>query len=174
MDPTTPPKDPMLEATLRQMADIVLPQPVSMMPATWGWAALTGVVALVLAYALWRWLRRHAQNRYRRDALADLAALEARIGGDAERLQALAMLPAIVKRTALAVWPREQVASLSGREWGEFLRAHAGKAQIDAGSYHFFAETEYRLSARPSLNDAAARRVFAAARQWIEAHDVRP
>ena len=168
MDPTTPPKDPMLEATLRQLADIALPPPVSMMPATWGWAALAGIVALVLAYALWRWLRLRAQNRYRREALADLATLEARIGRDAERLQALAALSAIVKRTALAAWPREQVAALSGREWGEFLKTHAGKVRIDAESYGFFTEDEYRLAGSTSPDEATARRTFAAARQWIE------
>ncbi|MCV9999633.1 DUF4381 domain-containing protein [Pararhizobium sp. YC-54] len=173
MDPATPPKDPMLQATLRQMADIALPPPVSMMPATWGWAVLAGLVVLALAFALWRWLRRRAQNRYRRDALAELAVLEARIGTGPERLQALAALPAIVKRTALAVWPREQVAALSGEPWVEFLKAHAGKARIDAESYAFFAEAEYRL-AGAAPDEAAAQRSFAAARQWIEGHDVHP
>jgi hypothetical protein len=174
MDPTTPQKDPMLQATLRQMADITLPPPVSMMPATWGWAALAGVIILILAFAVWRWLRRRAQNRYRRDALAEIAALEARIGGEVERLQALAALPAIVKRTALAVWPREQIAPLSGRSWVEFLEFYAGRAQIDDESYSFLAETEYRLPGGASLSEAKARQIFATARQWIEGHDVHP
>lgn len=173
MDPTTPAKDPMLQATLRQMADITLPPPVSMMPATWGWAVLAGLVVLALALALWRWLRSRVQNRYRRDALAELAVLEARISAEPDRLQALAALPAIVKRTALAVWPREQVAALSGEPWVNFLKAHAGKARIDVESYRFFAETEYRL-AGAAPDEAAARRSFAAARQWIEGHDVHP
>lgn len=173
MDPAVPPKDPMLQATLRQMADITLPPPVSMMPATWGWALLAGLVALALALLLWRWLRHHAQNRYRRDALAEIAALEARIGNDTDRGEALAALPAIVKRAALAVWPREQVAALSGPAWIEFLKVHAGKAKIDAGGYSLFAEIEYRLAgAVPDA--AAARQSFAAARQWIEGHDVYP
>ncbi|MDQ0321526.1 hypothetical protein QO002_003664 [Pararhizobium capsulatum DSM 1112] len=174
MDPTMPPKDPMLQATLRQMADITLPPPVSMMPATWGWAALAGLVVLVLAFAFWRWHRRRAQNRYRRDALADLAALESGSGSDAGRLKALNALPALIKRTALAVWPREQVASLSGPGWVNFLRTNAGKAKIEPEGFAFFAEAEYRLANDDVPDEATARRVFAAARQWIEGHHVHP
>lgn len=173
MDPVLPPKDPMLQATLRQMADITLPPPVSMMPATWGWAVLAGFVALALALLFWRWLRHRALNRYRRDALAEIAGLEARIVSDADRAGALAALPAIVKRAALAVWPREQVAALNGPAWIAFLKAHAGRAKIDAGGYSLFAEAEYRLAG--AVPDAAAtRQSFAAARQWIEGHDVHP
>lgn len=173
MDPTTPPKDPMLQATLRQMADIALPPPVSMMPATWGWAVLTGLIVVALAFALWRWLRRRAQNRYRRDALAEIARLEARISDDADRAQALTALAAILKRAALAVWPREQVAPLSGPSWVEFLRAHAGRAKIDPDGYGIFADAEYRL-ADSMPDEATARRGFATTRQWIEGHDVHP
>ena len=61
------------------------------------------------------------------------------------RQRALASLPALIKRSALAVWPRETVAALSGRGWSDFLKAHAGKAKLDDETYRFFAETEYRL-----------------------------
>jgi len=172
MDPATAPqKDPMLAMTLRQMADITLPPPVSMMPATWGWAVVAGLIVLALAFAFFLWLRQRARNRYRRDALAEIGALEAKAGNEAGRIQALAALPAILKRAALAVWPREKVAGLSGAKWVEFLKAHAGKAQVDADSYVVFAEGEYRLA---KVDEQTARRSFAAARQWIEGHDVHP
>lgn len=174
MEPTSPPPDPMLQATLRQMADIALPPPVSMMPATWGWAALAGLIALTLVFALWRWLRYRARNRYRREALAKLATLEFSLGQPDQRQNALAAIPELIKRTALAVWPRETVAALSGKEWAEFLKAHAGKARIEEEAYRFFAETEYRLPAVALVDDAAARRTISAARQWIEGHNVHP
>lgn len=173
MEPTTPAHDPMLDATLREMADISLPPAVSMMPATVGWAVVAMVVLLALAFALWRWLVHRAENRYRRDALAELAALEAEIGQPDGRQRALASLPALLKRTALAVWPREAVAALNGQEWADFLKSHAGKARLDDAAYRFFSETEYRLPIAVS-DDAAVRRTISAARQWIEGHDVHP
>ncbi|QRM54177.1 DUF4381 domain-containing protein [Sinorhizobium sp. BG8] len=174
MEPSTPPQDPMLDATLRELADIALPPPVSMMPATWGWAVLAAVVALTLAFFLWRWLRHRAQNRYRREALAELSKLEASIAGPAARRYALASLPALIKRTALAAWPRETVAALSGPGWSDFLKAHAGKARIDEDAYRFLAETQYRVPALAMVDEGAARRTISAARQWIEGHDVHP
>lgn len=136
MDPISAP-DPMLDATLRQMADIALPPAVSMMPATWGWAALIAAVALGLAAVLWHWLRRRARNRYRREALAELSHLEKAIDTPAGRRHALQSLPMLLKRTALAAWQRETVASLSGEGWSDFLRAHAGTARIDDEAYRF-------------------------------------
>lgn len=173
MDPISAP-DPMLDATLRQMADIALPPAVSMMPATWGWAALIAAVALVLAAVLWHWLRRRARNRYRREALAELSHLERAIDTPAGRRHALQSLPMLLKRTALAAWQRETVASLSGEGWSDFLRAYAGTARIDDEAYRFLAESVYRPSALASTDEAKARQTLAAARQWIEAHDVRP
>lgn len=173
MDPISAP-DPMLDATLRQMADIALPPAVSMMPATWGWAALIAAVALGLAAVLWHWLRRRARNRYRREALAELSHLEKAIDTPAGRRHALQSLPMLLKRTALAAWQRETVASLSGEGWSDFLRAYAGTARIDDEAYRFFAESEYRPSDLASADEAKARQRLAAARQWIEAHDVRP
>ncbi|WP_027997988.1 DUF4381 domain-containing protein [Sinorhizobium arboris] len=172
MDPTPAP-DPMLTATLRQMADIALPPPVSMMPATWGWAVLFAAAVLVLGGFLWRWLRQRARNRYRREALAELSRLEKAIDQPAGRRHALQSLPALLKRTALAAWQRETVASLSGKAWSDFLQAHAGTARIDSETYRFFAEGEYRPAALASTDEARARQRLAAARQWIEAHDVR-
>lgn len=173
MDPAPAP-DPMLAATLRQMADIALPPPVSMLPATWGWAALFGLVALVLAAVLWRWLRRYKRNRYRREALAELSRFEKEIDQPSGRRHAMQSLPALLKRTALAAWQRDTVASLSGNEWSGFLKTHAGKARIEGEAYRFFAEGEYRPATLAAMDEATARQRLAAARQWIEGHNVRP
>ncbi|MDX0455083.1 hypothetical protein BMJ34_16515 [Sinorhizobium medicae] len=173
MDPTPAP-DPMLAATLRQMADIALPPPVSMLPATWGWAALFGLVALVLAAVLWHRLRQYKRNRYRREALAELSRFEKEVDQPSGRRHAMQSLPALVKRTALAAWQRETVASLSGKEWSDFLEAHAGRARIDGEAYRFFAESEYRPATLAAMDEATARQRLAAARQWIEGHNVRP
>ena len=84
----------------------------------------------------------------------------------------LAALPALVKRCALAAWPREQVASQSGAEWAQFLLAHAGHALHGAQAlaplvrdiqYH-----DQRALKRVSPNDV--RVLIEASRQWIQGH----
>lgn len=171
----TPTVDPGLAAALRGLADIALPPDVSMLPQTWAWAVLAALVVLAIAFALWRWLHYRAINRYRREALGEIRLIEERLGAPQTRGEALAAVPVILKRTALAAWPRETVANLNGRGWTQFLDAHSGGKLLSQTSAHFFEEAEYRgPAALASVSAAEARAHVAAARQWIEAHHVRP
>ncbi|MEI2298140.1 DUF4381 domain-containing protein [Ensifer sp. MJa1] len=175
MATAAPAKDPLVDAALRQLADISVPAPVSMMPQTWAWAALAGVLLLVILIAGWRWYRRWEANRYRREALADLKDIEARLSAPATRGEALVALPVLLKRTALAIWPREAIAGLHGTGWTGFLDAHSGGPVFPIASARFFEEAEYRgKTALSAVPEAEARAYIATARHWIEAHHVRP
>lgn len=170
----TPSVDPGLAAALRGLADIALPPPVSMLPQTWAWAVLAALAALAVAFALWRWVRYREINRYRREALGELRLIEDRIGSAETRADALASLSILLKRTALAVWPRDTVANLSGSNWTRFLDAHSGGPVFPTIAAHFFEEAEYRGPlALASIPETDARACVVAARHWIEAHHVR-
>jgi hypothetical protein len=170
---TQPILDAVARAALAQLADVTAPPQVSWMPQTWGWALLA---ALVLAGVIWsvvRWRRQRAANRYRIEALAALARLEVALSDPASRGEALAAIPPLIKRTALAVWPRSDVASLSGDAWLAFLgRHHAGDAPPGIAG-RLLADAEYRstasLAAMP-IEDARA--CVRTARLWIERHRV--
>ncbi|WP_246810786.1 DUF4381 domain-containing protein [Ensifer sp. ENS09] len=174
MATAAPPKDPLLDAALRGLADIALPQPVSMMPQTPAWAALGGFILLLIALACWRWYRRWEANGYRREALADLRKIEAGLATTGTRGEALVALPVLLKRTALSVWPREAIAGLHGIGWTKFLDAHSGGPVFPIASARFFEEAEYHGSrALAAVPEAEAKAYIAAARHWIEAHHVR-
>ncbi|HEX4987063.1 MAG TPA: DUF4381 domain-containing protein, partial [Burkholderiales bacterium] len=102
----------------------------------------------VAAWALWRWHRRREANRYRREALAELA-----------RLEDVAGIPPLLKRTALAAWPRKEVAALSGAQWVAFLRASGPLADL-------LDDAEY--SGVPVPGEQAK----AAAQRWIQEHRI--
>jgi hypothetical protein len=159
--------DSSTEAALKSLNDIVVPPPVSYMPQTWGWAALAVIFAVLLALGLWRWIRRWQANRYRREALAELKALSEHSmiqGGPARFDQELAEL---LKRTALAAWPRQDVAGLSGSDWAAFLKRHGTGGDALAGLVD---EREYRSDNTPTTDERA--RMVEAARRWIEDHHV--
>jgi len=164
--------DPLTETALRALKDIAMPQPVSWIPQTWGWMALAVILAsLILALSV-RWLKQYRANRYRREALLELQALEREILDPATRRQAIQTLAVLLKRTALAAWPRADVASLSGAAWIQFLRS-----QEDDGVSEELAtmldDFEYHGDgSRRTIPSNMAGDVFASVRQWIERHHV--
>lgn len=104
--------------SLSGLNDIELPpEPPHWPPAPEWWALAVSLLlsGTVLAVQL---LRRHRALAYRRAALAELAQLRAE--GD------ISELPALLKRVALAAYPRGEVASLSGGPWLEFLSRTGG------------------------------------------------
>lgn len=128
------------------------PPPVSMMPQTWGWAVLAVALAVLAGWLIWRWIAHRRANAYRRAALAELD----RAGSDA------AEIAAILRRAALAGYPRAQVAGLTGADWLEFLNQTGGD---------FDAATGAALLAAPYRGDAAADpAVRKAAEGWIRRH----
>jgi hypothetical protein len=157
---------------LAGLADIAVPDPVSWYPQAWGWWVLAGglfLVALVLAL---RRARRFAADRYRREALRECAALDARLDSESRRAAALVELAVLLKRTALSAWPRAKVASLSGRTWIDFLRRHGGRASVDERMARLLDDAEYRPSSLASLSPQDAHACARAVRDWIESHRV--
>ena len=85
---------------------------------TVGWYAVFGLLAVVTGWWVYGRLRRFRKNRYRRFALAELAVIEQEIQQPGKRAKALAEIPVLLKRTALAAFPRSDVAGLSGEASG--------------------------------------------------------
>lgn len=158
----TDPLDASTRAALQKLADIVQPGPVPWWPQTWGWFAVALVLAMLSTWRLLCWLRIYRANRYRRDALAELDRLERSLSGGA----LAACLPALLKRVALAAWPRAEVAVLSGSEWVAFLRAHGA---ISDGTARLLDDLEYRGAA---FGDGEALMAARAVRGWILDHHV--
>jgi hypothetical protein len=157
---------------LKDLADIVVPDPVSWTPQTWGWWVLAGALLVAAVLLAIRQVRRFMANRYRREALQEWAALEASLASEDRRAAALGELAVLLKRTALSAWPRDEVASLSGRTWIDFLRRHGGRAGIDERMERLLDDAEYHPAALASVSLSDAHACARAARHWIECHRV--
>ncbi len=153
----TAPADP-----VAGLIDIPLPIPVSLWPETWASQIAIAVLAVALialvGWLAWRWW----VNRYRREALADLDDI---LRGQ-PTVDALALL---VRRTALAVFPRETVAPLAGKEWLAFLDRSYGGSEFSQGAGRSLSRSPYQRSADAAgdVNAAAA-----LVRRWIRTHHV--
>jgi hypothetical protein len=107
--------------SLQNFHDIISPQPVAWLPPAPGWYALGFSLFLLCSwfsvqkYVAWK------RNKYRREAMIELAALKNQLTDSDKHQQLLPQLPQLVKRTAIAAYGRSAVASLAGDDWLGFL-----------------------------------------------------
>ncbi len=134
-------------ADLSNLRDIVVPPAVSFWPPAPGWWVVGAACAVAAGFAIAAALRYWRRNAYRREALRALETAEA------------SDISAILKRAALAAFPREQVASLNGAAWLAFLDRTGGTA---------FANTALLALTYGGSGDRDA--VVAQARRWIGSH----
>jgi hypothetical protein len=141
----------------------VVPEPIAWLPSTPGWwVALAWVVALAII-ALRHLLARRRQGRYRREASAHLDEIAARATDDPAR--AAGEISALLKRTALAVYPRDEVAGLYGDAWASFLVSSSGNDKTIRAAADDLAAATFRP-------DADGPALVAPARRWIRRHRV--
>ncbi len=103
-------------ASLDQLHDILVPASVPWWPPAPGWYVVLGIVLVLMVILLIRALRHRLRNAYRHEALAALRM---------SRLSAVE-LATLLKRVALTAYPREQVASLTGQAWLDWLAQTSG------------------------------------------------
>lgn len=161
---------PLAPAPMEQLRDIHLPAAVNWWPPAPGWWLLLIVVLTILITAL-LWLRNYRRkNRYRRLALQHLHTLRdhwrqqerQQQRDDGALTQAINRL---LKQTALAVYPRQRVAALTGADWLLFLDSGLKQPR--------FSEPELRALAstyQATPQNISAKALFNASEYWIRRH----
>lgn len=147
------------------LIDIPLPREVSLLPQTW--EARLAIVLLILAVgaALWRFAHLRRVNRYRREALTELSRIEH--AGNSGPSELLSKLTVLVRRTALAAFPREQVAPLIGPAWLSFLDRSYGGEEFSHGVGRLLASGPYRQLPPDGTELHSLVRLV---RRWIRGH----
>lgn len=129
------------------------PEPISMWPATEGWLWLGGALAAGLAWLAWRMIKRWRAGAYRR------AALRALEGADNDA----ARIALVLRRTALAAYPRARIAALHGEAWLRFLDQSADMRAFLNGPGAALARAAYaETPADPELGRLG--------RLWVKRH----
>ncbi|MCP5058436.1 MAG: DUF4381 domain-containing protein [bacterium] len=146
------------------LKELPLPEAVSWLPATPGWLVAGAILLLILAWFAWLRWRSWQRDRYRREALSRIDA----IGRGTE---ALAGLPLVLRATALAAFPRDEVAGLHGAIWVEWLNQNGGCFEpADAECLDLL---PYDPNAVRELSASTASRLVAASRAWVKGHHAR-
>lgn len=149
---------------LGDFVEVVSPESISLLPQTAGWAWLGALLLIWLLRYSWRRLRRWYHNRYRREAAARLQQLATTGSHETWLIE----LNKLLKLTALAAFPREQVARLSGQEWVTFLNRHCSAPPFSTAQGSLLAVEAYRSAL---LEDTIRQQLLAASLNWIRNHE---
>lgn len=146
---------------IKGIEEVLPPDPVSWLPVTAGWKGLAMLAVGWFAWLVFKGYRRWRRNRYRREALRELERI--RSAEPAARLEAIAVL---LKATALAAYPRGEVASLHGCAWTGWLDSEG--AGLSDASRRLLASDQYRPGS--AVDPAAVDKLAAEAARWIGKH----
>jgi hypothetical protein len=157
--------------SLDRLHDIVTPSAVPWWPPAPGWYWLIALTALLLLTILLKTFIRRQHNRYRHEALRELMQLEGRLKLSGDRAAALLELSELLKRTALTIFAREDVAKLTGTRWFAFLDSTGHKTDFSNGLGAVLENAVYDPRTVSSLDEQTLHKLTSAARHWIKHHD---
>ena len=105
--------------SLRTIIEAEFPESISLMPDTPGWWILLIAMVGLLVRALLRRRHRYLRDRYRRDALAQLATIKEQFA--AGGLEAVRKLAPLLRATAIAAADRDTFSELQGDAYATAL-----------------------------------------------------
>lgn len=134
------------------------PAAIVLTPQTPGWIVVGLALLAVIGWGTRRALGHWQANAYRRAALSELPMA----GNDPRRIAL------VLRRTALAGFPRHQVAGLYGTDWLGFLDQTLGGTGFTDGPGQGLATAPYRNAT--GQNPTASPELAALAHRWIKQH----
>lgn len=140
--------------SLDRLHDIVMPPDVPWWPLAPGWYVVLTVAAVLLAWLAFRFWRSWRANAYRRAALRELAAARDAAG-----------VAAILRRTALVIAPRADIADKTGDDWLNWLESR-GVGVLSAEMREDLTRGVYARTTEE--RDISTLRDYAA--RWISSH----
>jgi hypothetical protein len=156
--------------SLDRLHDIVVPPPSPWWPPAPAWYWILGTVLALLLVLLVRSFLHWQRNRYRREALAELARQEKALRDPNQRAATLATLAELLKRAALSAWPREGVASLTGSAWQDFLDRTAATTAFATGPGAVLERAVYDPRVADELSEDQLQEIITTVRYWLKNH----
>jgi len=161
-----------LSSSLDNLQDIILPQAVSWWPlATGFWLLLALLLVWVLAIAICFSIR-YQKNAYRREALKYLGRIELQLVSPAGRSTALSEMAILLKRVALSVYDRSEVAQLSSDDWLQFLDKTGRTHAFTGSAAAVLGRVNWQNGAADKLSEKDLDSIKRTVRRWIRQHRI--
>lgn len=162
MNTVSPPDGQIAGDALQALRAYRLPDPVAWWPPAPGWWMLAILMLAVIAGALWLLFERRRRLAAAKQAQQELNRLRHDLALRKDTVSFVRRLSVLLRRYALARFPRDDVAALTGEDWLVFLDAQGGNGRFLNGPGRHLADAPYRAGA-----DVPAEQLAALVEDWI-------
>ena len=151
-----------VENPLVNLKDIHLPPPVSFWPPAPGWWILAVLLISFLFFGGVRFYRRHKKKKPKTEALRILKNLQILYENSQDEVVSLRNLSNLLRRTALTFYDNDEVASLQGSSWLEFLDKTGKTKEFSQGAGKVLGNEVFQQKVNPDMNA-----LFPLVKKWI-------
>lgn len=153
---------PTASSPLQDLRDVHLPPPISLWPPAPGWWITFGLVLMGVMLCLWI-LRNRRRKQSCRLAMNELHAIKQHYDTHRDDQWLIQRLSVMIRRYAIATFPRTEVAGLVGISWLQFLDRSGRTNQFTDGVGHLLSAGPYQQQAAVS-----AAELVPLVEQWIQ------
>lgn len=147
---------------LTQLKDIHLPEAISWWPLAPGWYVLIALGLCLITIITYQLFKKYAHALAKKQALKLLAHYQKQYQQEHNVPLSSAKVTELLRRVALVYFPREQVASLQGEAWLQFLN-QTGKGTNFNSVRKQLLEAPFQAD-----NNIDLKPLFQQAQQWIK------
>lgn len=155
------------EGVLAKLHDIVLPKPIGLWPLAIGWYFVFFMGLILLGLLLFYWHKHVVNALPKREALRHLKKVQQTYLNDGNKLAAIIQLSELLRRVALAYFPKEKVASLVEEDWIVFLNQRARKLDFKSVE-DCLLRWPYEAEIKSADPDRLVSHFFALTTAWIK------
>ncbi|MEI6145098.1 MAG: DUF4381 domain-containing protein [Methylococcales bacterium] len=130
-----------MQETELPLKDIHLPDAISWWPPAIGWWLLVLLIPTLLVFSYWLY-KRLTRKTALKTAKKELAAIK--INAELDNTQKLRELSMLLRRVAVSLAPRAEVASLTGQSWLAYLDQSLTGAPFSVGAGQLLISAPYR------------------------------
>ena len=151
-----------VENPLVNLKDIHLPPPVSFWPPAPGWWILAVLLISSLFIGGVLFYRQHKKRKPKTEALRILKDLQIMFQNSQDEVASLRNLSNLLRRTALTFYDNDEVASLQGSSWLEYLDKTGKTKEFSQGPGKVLGNEVFQQKVNPDMNA-----LFPLVKKWI-------
>lgn len=148
---------------LTKLHDIHLPPTIGWWPMAYGWYVLLIILLLITSLLIAFWYRRYHYSRAKKQACKLLHTYEQEYQRQGNAAITCAKISELLRRVALAYFPRQKVANLQGEAWINFLNQTAKNINFNDVRQHLL-EFPYQNQ----VQEINLKPLFTRAYAWIK------